>query len=197
MNIEIKDREELSRLTTKAMWRKWVKTHTFSSSVFSTFYLDEFLKYHSKPQTIWGAFHSMSPEPQILWKALAEKHSIKWAFPKLDENQVDHAGKMDFFESTEFRAHPQFVEMLEPSGQATLINPNQMAGILVPGLAFDNRGFRLGRGKGYYDRYLTDYQGLKVGLCNHDLFVLRPLPKENWDVRMDYVVTDEFVFSVG
>lgn len=195
MNIEIKNSADFASLTTKTMWRKWLKAQAFSFSAFSVSYLEDFLKHHSKPHTVWGAFQSLSPEPQIQWQPLAEKFGIQWAFPKLDELD-SKACKMDFYLAEEFKAHSKY-EMLEPSGDAQAVKPAEMAGILVPGLVFDNRGFRLGRGKGYYDRYLTDYQGLKVGLCNHDLFVLRPLPKENWDVRMDYVVTDEFVFSVG
>ncbi len=61
--------------------------------------------------------------------------------------------------------------------------------ILVPGLAFDKRGFRLGRGKGHYDRYFKDYSGLKVGVC-YDEQILEELPEDQWDERLDYCVTN-------
>lgn len=62
--------------------------------------------------------------------------------------------------------------------------------ILVPGLAFDSRGGRLGQGAGYYDRYLEDYEGPTVALCREDFFQIN-LPKEPLDVWIRYVLTEE------
>ena len=62
--------------------------------------------------------------------------------------------------------------------------------ILIPGLAFDSKGNRLGRGMGYYDRFLTKYPSLiKIGLC-YDFQLISEVPFEDHDVRMDYIVSD-------
>ena len=60
---------------------------------------------------------------------------------------------------------------------------------LVPGLAFDENGNRLGRGKGYYDQLLRDARGVKVVLA-YDFQVLNEVPAEPHDVRMDFIVTE-------
>lgn len=62
--------------------------------------------------------------------------------------------------------------------------------IVVPGVAFDLAGHRLGYGKGYYDRLLHECRGLLVGLC-FDFQLVEKLPAEAHDVRMNMVVTDE------
>jgi 5-formyltetrahydrofolate cyclo-ligase len=62
--------------------------------------------------------------------------------------------------------------------------------ILVPGLAFDSRGGRLGQGAGYYDRYLEDFEGPTLGLCREDFFQIN-LPREPLDVWVRFVLTEE------
>ncbi len=65
---------------------------------------------------------------------------------------------------------------------------------IVPGLAFQKNGFRLGYGKGYYDRFLKNYAFLSVGLCYNSL-VLNGLPTEPHDIPVDMVITDEQIFG--
>lgn len=61
--------------------------------------------------------------------------------------------------------------------------------VVVPGVAFDLRGFRLGYGKGYYDRFLAGVDRNTVGLCYRELF-LPELPAEEHDQRVRRVVTE-------
>lgn len=69
--------------------------------------------------------------------------------------------------------------------------------VLVPGLAFDCRGVRLGRGGGHYDRALDRLPGvLRVGLA-FDEQVVPELPREPWDILMDCVVTESRVLRTG
>jgi 5-formyltetrahydrofolate cyclo-ligase len=65
--------------------------------------------------------------------------------------------------------------------------------ILVPGVAFDTQGVRLGRGAGWYDRILPYFpEALKIGLAFEEQ-ITSSLPEEPWDVPMDLVVTDQRV----
>ncbi|MBR4225036.1 MAG: 5-formyltetrahydrofolate cyclo-ligase [Oscillospiraceae bacterium] len=66
---------------------------------------------------------------------------------------------------------------------------------LVPGLCFDRRGYRLGYGGGYYDRYLGAHQLVTVGLC-YSFFVVRELLHGRYDARMDKVITN-FRYEAG
>jgi 5-formyltetrahydrofolate cyclo-ligase len=82
---------------------------------------------------------------------------------------------------------------LEPKANAPKA-PFQADFILVPGLAFDPAGGRLGRGAGYYDRLLTKFEGVRVGVCFSELLV-DEVPCESHDIRMDFVVTPEGIIS--
>ena len=62
--------------------------------------------------------------------------------------------------------------------------------VVVPGLAFDAKGGRLGHGKGHFDRLLAQTDALKVGLCFENRLV-EAVPMEPHDVRMDVVVTEK------
>jgi 5-formyltetrahydrofolate cyclo-ligase len=66
--------------------------------------------------------------------------------------------------------------------------------VIVPGLAFDHARYRLGRGRGYYDRFLASGLGCfsTVGVCFEEQLV-DEVPRENWDMRIDRVLTDERV----
>ncbi len=66
--------------------------------------------------------------------------------------------------------------------------------VVVPGLAFDRRGQRIGWGGGYYDRFLAQVQGVKIGLC-YDSLVLDCIPGELHDVPVDMVVAETTIYQ--
>ena len=61
--------------------------------------------------------------------------------------------------------------------------------IIVPGVAFDKNGNRIGRGKGYYDRFLCKHLDVKrIGIC-FDFQLVDEVPTEDNDIRMDEVIS--------
>ena len=62
--------------------------------------------------------------------------------------------------------------------------------IIVPGIAFDLRGYRIGYGKGFYDRFLKDASSLKVGLA-FDFQVVDHIMEDVNDVPVDIVITEK------
>ncbi len=60
---------------------------------------------------------------------------------------------------------------------------------IVPALCFDKQGYRLGYGKGYYDRFLNDFNGIKIGIC-FDEFIREVLPRFNTDIAVDMIISD-------
>ena len=66
--------------------------------------------------------------------------------------------------------------------------------VVVPGIAFDRRGHRIGFGGGFYDRFLATASCAKVGLC-YDALVLDAIPDEVHDVAMDIVVAESAVYK--
>ena len=58
---------------------------------------------------------------------------------------------------------------------------------IVPCIASDKEGYRLGYGKGYYDRFLSDIAPFKIGVC-HKEFFFDSLPHDTLDVKMDKII---------
>ncbi len=68
--------------------------------------------------------------------------------------------------------------------------------IIVPGLGFMKDGTRLGRGKGFYDRYLEDKSVIKIGV-SFEMQILDCIPTDPHDVKMDFIVTDQEILKIN
>ncbi len=66
---------------------------------------------------------------------------------------------------------------------------------IVPGLNFDAEGYRLGYGKGYYDRFLKSFGGVSMGLCYSNGVKLK-LPRGTYDVPVKVVVTERYLREI-
>lgn len=75
--------------------------------------------------------------------------------------------------------------IMEPEGEACPASSADL--IIVPGVAFDASGRRLGRGMGYYDRLLKEMSAFKVGVCYGFQF-FGNIPSDDHDVSMDLVI---------
>lgn len=78
--------------------------------------------------------------------------------------------------------------IMEPEGTG-LIEPWEIDAMVVPGVAFTADGARMGRGKGFYDKYLSQegFRALKIGVC-YPVQLVESLPVEEHDVKMDVVI---------
>jgi 5-formyltetrahydrofolate cyclo-ligase len=80
--------------------------------------------------------------------------------------------------------------------QATQVTDNEIDIILIPLLAFDEKGYRVGYGKGFYDRFLANCKpsAIKIGLS---LFppILRIEDLNQYDIKMDYCIENERVWE--
>ncbi len=87
---------------------------------------------------------------------------------------------------------PGHYGILEPKEEAQVMDAKDIDFIIMPGVAFDINGGRIGYGGGYYDKYLgsLDRYIPKVALC-YDLQLLQePLPLEPFDIKIDGVITE-------
>ena len=82
----------------------------------------------------------------------------------------------------------------DPAEAVWLPTEAQIDLVVVPGLAFDRRGQRIGWGGGYYDRFLAQVQTVKIGLC-YDELVLDCIPSEPHDVPVDIVVAETAIYQ--
>lgn len=72
--------------------------------------------------------------------------------------------------------------------EATEVFEEEIDLVIVPGQAFDKQGNRLGRGKGFYDRFLTRTNAFRIGIC-FDFQLLPQIPTEAHDIKMDFVIS--------
>lgn len=93
--------------------------------------------------------------------------------------------KIDSWEALE----PSTMGILEARSDVPEAHPQNVDLILVPGIAFDEHGHRIGYGKGYYDKLLKTIRGYKVGLAFSEQ-VINEIPSEAHDVPLDLIITD-------
>lgn len=80
--------------------------------------------------------------------------------------------------------------LLEPARELSAEGAPAPDLVLVPGTAFDERGGRVGRGKGYYDRWLEGRSATRAGLCFDAQVLRKKLPLEAHDQLLDALVTE-------
>ncbi len=85
--------------------------------------------------------------------------------------------------------------LLEPAEDAPIYEPEKDTGAavcFVPGLVYDKAGYRLGYGKGFYDRYLSAFSGCTIGVVYSD-YILPVVPRGRFDVSVDILLTEKGV----
>lgn len=143
--------------------------------------------YWQKANTI-GITISKTPEVdtyQIIRKAWEENKRV--VVPKCFPSDKT----MKFYELRAFNElESVFYGLYEPIENKTEeVAKDDIELMIVPGLAFDKKGFRVGFGGGYYDRYLQEYKGKKAALAFQSQIV-HTLPIEPHDIAVDIIITE-------
>ncbi|MGN1442534.1 MAG: 5-formyltetrahydrofolate cyclo-ligase [Acutalibacteraceae bacterium] len=110
---------------------------------------------------------------------------------------LENANEMDFYliESPDCLIPGKYKGIYEPDTsrcQKCEITDNTVC--IVPGLSFDKNGYRLGYGKGYYDRFLAENPVFTVGLCYEEC-VSESLPFEEHDKCVSVLVTEKEIYK--
>ncbi|WP_404443615.1 5-formyltetrahydrofolate cyclo-ligase [Sutcliffiella horikoshii] len=143
-------------------------------------------------QTI-GVTISRFPEVDtegIITRAWEEgkKVAVPKCFPKDKSMNFYYLENFNQLESVYFGLKEPIVSEVE------LCPKEKLDFILVPGLIFDEKGYRIGFGGGYYDRYLMDYKGYKVSLAFSQQ-LLKRVPTDHYDIPVHKIVTNEAVYD--
>lgn len=137
----------------------------------------------------WGAFAALPDEPAINFEKL--KTSVTWVYPRIEGEHIQ------FYQASLATMIPNQWGIREPNPQQHKpVAIQSLQGVCVPGLAFDSEGYRLGRGKGYYDRALQNYRGKKTGVA-FSWQIVEEVPRESFDIRMDAIVTDKSIIRAS
>ena len=103
--------------------------------------------------------------------------------------------QMEFYyiRSMEEDLEPGAFGVWEPkTSQCEKLTDDKNSICIVPGLSFDYDGFRLGYGKGYYDRFLCKYLGVTVGIC-YTSCIKQQLPHGYYDVPVKLLITEKYL----
>ena len=120
---------------------------------------------------------------------IALQKGKKLAFPRCFGE-----GEMSFhFVSSLSELSPGKYGILEPSADAPFFSFSPATLCLVPGLSFDRFGYRLGYGKGYYDRFLSHFEGTALGVVYAD-FIRENLPNGSFDFSVSALVSENGIF---
>lgn len=106
---------------------------------------------------------------------------------------------MEFYKVTSMsELHPGCMGILEPDENSLkrFIYKKQDNGLVItPGVAFDPNGNRIGYGKGFYDKYLTNKRILSVIALAYSLQIVDNIPSEANDIKMDKIITDQLILA--
>ena len=86
----------------------------------------------------------------------------------------------------------QYPSYFEPASNNVVI-PDL---IFIPGIAFDIKGYRLGMGKGHYDKYLAGHKAIKIGICRGTNLLTTIYP-ESHDIKMNHIITEDMILNLG
>ncbi|MGN0487609.1 MAG: 5-formyltetrahydrofolate cyclo-ligase [Acutalibacteraceae bacterium] len=108
---------------------------------------------------------------------------------------LDREGNMSFYAVKSLSQTSRgMYDIAEPMLTDFPFLPDSNSICLVPGLSFDLLGNRLGYGKGYYDRFLRDFPGIKVGIA-FAACICDCLPAQDKDMQVDYLVTEDKIYQ--
>lgn len=114
-----------------------------------------------------------------------------WAFPQVEGRDLRFAIPLDHdFIAGRFGIQEPNPKTAKPATVA------EMTALVVPGLAFDRRGARLGRGLGFYDRTMKGFSGLKIGVAYSVQIATHDLVTEPHDEFVDVLVTESYALKV-
>ena len=138
-------------------------------------------------------------ENEIDIRAVAEEalaRGKKIAYPRCDKET--HTMQYHIVTSLD-ELYPDAYGIAEPPPENPIYDPARDLGsavCFVPGLVYDKAGFRLGYGKGFYDRYLAAFSGCTIGVVYSD-YILPTVPRGRYDMSVDILLTEKGVKMTG
>ena len=114
----------------------------------------------------------------------------RFCFPRVKGSEMEF-----YYVNSESELETGSFNVREPKESCELFIPQKEGRYLiaVPGVCFDKAGFRLGYGKGFYDKYLSKYKDInfeKIGVCFKDCYAEK-IENESTDIPVDKVIISE------
>lgn len=105
--------------------------------------------------------------------------------------------KLQFYEINDcHQLEVGFYDLIEPNPEMTAkIDKHEIDLLIVPGLIFDRRGYRIGFGGGYYDRFLSDFLNQTISLAS-SIQMRKTIPTNEYDIPVQKVITEKGICTV-
>ncbi len=140
------------------------------------------------------AYCSLRREPDLtpLLQQQSPRQKV-WGLPRCEGNALMWHR---WFPTSPWQLSPGTYGIMEPDANSPLIEPSQVALILVPCVACDINGYRLGYGGGFYDRMLSDAQWANIPTIGivFEYARLPQVPRESWDIPLHGICTKSGLF---
>lgn len=139
----------------------------------------------AKTVLLYSSKGTEAPTHDLIQKALDEGRRVALPITHAKERTME----LSFISSLDDLV-PSSFGLLEPKfSSLSPCKPSDVQCALVPGISFDNEGFRLGWGLGFYDRFLPSLSCPSIGFC-YEVQVCEKLPREKFDVPVGALVTE-------
>lgn len=168
----------------KSLWREWAKARRSQLGVGAASPLiaaRTAALLHSLGAVNVLAYHALSGEPDL--SALGPEFRLLTTRARVRPERRLTVHK--WHSATEISP----IGVRQPPPSTPSIPIGQVDAVVLPALAFDRSGFRLGYGGGFYDRFLADFTGPTIGVT-HSGLLLERLPHEPHDIPLAWIVTE-------
>ena len=132
-----------------------------------------------------GAFYPKDFETDIMISLNTILKEKSLCLPKIEHNDIS------FYKISSLEKDLKIgkFKINEPVCNLEKVTKNNLEAIIVPGLIFDENGNRIGFGKGFYDKFLNGFKGIKIGVC-YEKFLIDKIETEKHDIPVDYLITN-------
>ncbi len=135
----------------------------------------------------WASYRAFNSEADP--STVESMVDISWCYPVVEGEHLQ------FYPNKDQKWAFNQYKIEEPAQKNERIALKDIEGVLLPGLAFDLEGQRLGYGKAYYDKTLKNYKGIKIGVA-YSIQVTESLPNTEDDIPVDIIVTEKEVLKI-
>jgi 5-formyltetrahydrofolate cyclo-ligase len=174
----IKNRSSLSNADVRSMSKK-ISRLLFEQTVFK----------QAKTVLFYASFNNEVLTDEMIGQAVKEGKIV--GLPVVDEEKkmlkVKQVNCLD-------NLNKECLGIRQPSNDFPDISPSKIDVVIVPGCCFDKKGFRVGYGGGYYDRFLSGLKVIKIGLA-FESQIVDSLPVELHDQQLNGLITEKKLYN--